>query len=285
MLIANIIGAGNLGKTLGFLFRQKEIFKIGGVLNTTYDSALSAVHFIGDGTACVSMVDLPPADFTFITTPDDCIQTLCEALSRQTLLKKKSMIVHCSGVLASDILSSAKKHDCYTASVHPMRSFANPALSITQYDGTYCAIEGDEIAIQNLNDLFNRMGSVSYAIDRNKKALYHASGVFASNYLVTLAQQALSCLESVGIEKEMAMGIITHLMKGTVSNLESTLSPDLSLTGPIKRGDSSTIKKHMDAFQNPAQKKLYIDLGKATVPIASLAETKQHAILESLRVD
>ncbi len=285
MLIANIIGAGNLGKTLGFLFRQQEIFKIGGVLNTTYESALSAVHFIGDGTACASMADLPPADFIFITTPDDCIQTLCEALSRQTQLKKKSIIVHCSGVLASDILSSAKKNDCYIASVHPMRSFANPALSITQYDGTYCAIEGDKIAVQNLNDLFNRIGSVSYVIDRNKKALYHASGVFASNYLVTLAQQALSCLESAGIEKEMAMGIITHLMKGTVCNLESTLSPDLSLTGPIKRGDSSTIKKHMDAFQNAGQKQLYIELGKATVPIASLVESKQHDVLKTLIVD
>ena len=103
--------------------------------------------------------------------------------------------------------------------------------------------------------------------------------------MVTLSHQALSCLEEAGVEHRMAMGIITNIMKGTVSNLESTLSPDLSLTGPIKRGDSSTIKKHIDAFQNPAQKKLYIDLGKATVPIASLAETTQDAILETLRVD
>ena len=263
-----MIGAGHLGQTIAHLLCNNPLFRIGAVCNTSEASTSQAIAFIGGGVYCPSIAKLPPADITFITTPDDLISSICETLSHNNQIKPKSIVLHCSGSLSSDALLSVKKHNCYVASVHPMRSFANPELSVTQYQGTYCAMEGDDEALDVLQDVFHSIGSLTYLIDQRKKSLYHAAGVFASNYIVTLSQQALLCFEEAGVEKEIAMPIITTLMQSTVSNLAATLSPDTSLTGPIQRGDRSTIIKHLVALESP-MKELYSLMGEATIDLTT----------------
>ena len=124
---------------------------------------------------------------------------------------------------------------------------------------------------------------MTYRICKEKKSSYHAAGVFASNYLVTLSQQALLCLEEAGVDKEIGMHVVTNIMKGTIANLERTLSPKASLTGPIQRGDVSTIKKHLDSFQSVEQKELYSKIGLATIPLASLDTEKQVRLAKMLQ--
>lgn len=279
--LVNIIGAGNVGKTIGYLLVKKGIIKIGAVQNTTEESARKAIAFIGEGQFFRNLDDLPQADITFITTPDDSIADTC--LKYSNYFKPGSIIIHCSGSLSSDVLISAKKQACSIVSVHPMRSFAKPEMSILQYDGTFCAVEGDLSILQTICFLFENIGSITYTIEKEKKALYHAAGVFASNYLVALSKQACLCMEEAGVEHVMAMKIITNIMKGTVNNLEKTLSPEQSLTGPIQRGDISTIKNHMSALaSNGEQRDLYSLLGRATLNLTNHNEHKKIAIEKTL---
>lgn len=285
-LLVNIIGAGHLGKTIGHLLaRQQPLVKIGAICNTSKVNTKTAIKFIGGGSYCPSINELPSANITIIATPDDLITKTCIELSKNPLLKYESIVMHCSGSLTSDALSSVSERGCFIASVHPMRSFAKPELSVEQYKGTYCAIEGDKQATPTLKSLFEKIGSITYEIDKRKKSSYHAAGVFSSNYLVTLAHQALACMKEAGVENEIAMHIITNLMKGSVSNLERTLSPEQSLTGPIQRGDISTIKKHMDALQDAEQKALYASLGKATMALTQHGAEKKESIEEALKID
>lgn len=281
--IVNIIGAGNLGKTIGFLLHNSALVEIGSICNTSKESALSAIGFIGAGKYCAKITELPPADLTLISTPDRLISEVCQTFSKNKQMKKGSLVVHCSGVMTTEALISAKKVGCYVASIHPMRSFAIPASSIEQYKGTYCAMEGDKAAIDIIEPLFKAIGSIPYVIDQQKKSLYHAAGVFSSNYLVTLSKQALICLEDAGVEHPIAMGIITNIMQGTVSNLAHTLSPEKSLTGPIERGDVLTIQEHLNSLHDEEQKHLYATLGKATIPLTALDEHKKKRMYNLLR--
>ncbi|AHE66199.1 Rossmann-like and DUF2520 domain-containing protein [Legionella oakridgensis] len=283
MLLINIIGAGHLGKTIGRLLVKNKLVKVGAIFNTSIESSISAIEFIGEGKYCTSLDELPAANITFITTPDDAISSTCETLVTNRFIEKDSIVMHCSGSLTSDALTSIKKRGCYIASAHPMRSFAKPKLSVEQYSGTYCALEGDSEALSVIAPLFTSIGSITYRINRNKKSLYHAAGVFASNYLVTLSQQALACLKDADVEDAMAMQIITNIMRRTVFSLEQTLSPRQSLTGPIQRGDISTIKKHMDSFPDRTRKKLYSELGEATLPLTTHDQNKTEAIRIALK--
>ena len=278
--IINIIGAGKLGKTIGKLIFTYNVGFIQGICNTSIKSGKEAVRYIGQGDV-KAINDLLPADITLITTPDDQIELCCQQLSENINLKRESIIIHCSGSLSSEILKAAKEKNCFVVSVHPMRSFAKSDISFEQYQGTYCAIEGDEAAIIIIKKLFTDIGSVVYRVNKEKKSSYHAAGVFASNYLVTLCQNSLLCLKEAEVENEIAMKIITNLMKSTLDNLEMTLSPEKSLTGPIKRGDINTIIKHLNSLPKSISN-LYKTLGLATLSIADLPEDKEEKIAKLL---
>ncbi len=270
----NIIGTGNVGKTIGRLIVTHHAGTIRGIFNRTSSHSTHGIQFIGNGTMCQDIASLPPADITLITTPDNAISEACLTLCQNQNIKPGCIIIHCSGSLTSDVLLPLKRIGCSIASIHPMHSFAKPELSIKQYAGTFCAVEGDKEATDVITDLFKSIGSITYFIHKDKKQLYHAAGVFACNYLVTLSQQSLSCLQDAGVEKEMAMQIIINLMKSTVFNLEKTMSPEKSLTGPIQRGDDATIQQHLKSLDSPTQKALYALLGQETLGLTKHDDKK-----------
>lgn len=275
-----MIGAGNLGKTIEKLIFTYEVGLILGICNTSIASSEKAVYFIGQGEA-KKIHELLPADITFITVQDDQIESCCQQLVESSNLKEGSIVLHCSGSLSSEILRAAKKRNCFTASVHPMRSFAKPEISIKHYPGTFCAMEGDDKATDILHPIFTDIESIIYTVNRHKKGAYHAAGVFASNYLLTVCQSALFCLEEAEVEKEIASKIVISLMKSTLNNLEATLSPEKSLTGPIQRGDFNTIIKHLDSLPQSISL-LYKTLGLATLALAKLPNDKREKIEDLL---
>lgn len=282
MTTINFIGAGNLGKTIGRLLVINKIGTIVGICNQSEESTRKAIDFIGAGHYYSDVSALPNADLTLITTPDDVIGRVCKEYSNNPFIKEGNIVIHCSGSLGSDILFSVKKKGVLTASIHPMRSFANPEYSAMHYRGTFCALEGDAEALNIIQPIFDAIGSTTYLIDASNKSSYHAAGVFASNYLVTLSLQALHCMTFSGVEEPLAMQIITNIMSGTISNLQTTLSPHQSLTGPIQRGDITSIQSHMAHLPNQKLRRLYSILGEATLELTDHDEDKKKVIREVL---
>lgn len=279
-LIINIIGAGRVGKTLGSLFVRFAGAQIGGICNKTLGSAQQAAGFIRSGIPCAELHELPEADLTLLTTSDNMIAGVVERMCLDGMLSAGGSIVHCSGSLTSDILSPLRALGYSVAGVHPLRSFADPDLSIDGFNGTYCAIEGDHKALELIKPGLQLIGAITHEINPQAKAAYHAAGVFASNYLVTLAQHAWVCLLDAGVDKKIALQMILNLMQGTVDQMCQQSEPAHALTGPIQRGDTVTVQSHLNALRQVQQKKLYSVLGQATLPL-----TEHHAdLIGSLRL-
>ncbi|OGV32275.1 MAG: hypothetical protein A3E88_05500 [Legionellales bacterium RIFCSPHIGHO2_12_FULL_35_11] len=266
----NIIGASALGQTLAKLFVVNNLGIIGGIYNRTPIKAKKAIEFIGSGEYCSSIADLPHANITFITTADEYIIPAAQLFSENKNIQPNDIVVHCSGVLSSKYLELLREKNCLLASVHPMRSFVIPEKSVAEYPGTYCALEGDLFAIPFLEKLFVGIGSIVYLVNKDKKALYHSAGVFASNYLLTMAKQSIEVLVESGIDREMAVNITTSLMSGTLNNLINLKSAEAALTGPIKRGDQATIDMHLHALSGSSRKDLYFTLAKATKELLNI---------------
>jgi predicted short-subunit dehydrogenase-like oxidoreductase (DUF2520 family) len=267
--VINIIGAGRLGKTIAKLIVRHHAGTIGGVYARSLEAAQSATDFIGEGMPCCDLQTIPPADFTLIATPDDTIAETAVKLCQHAAIKKHSVFIHCSGVLTSDVMAAVRLKQAKTVSIHPMKSFSDPDAAVASYAGTYCAIEGEVDALEPAAELFRAFGSIVYPIDKNKKPLYHAAGVFASNYLVTLANQAVSCLNDSGVDESMSLKIVLSLMKGSLDNIERSMSPMEALTGPIKRGDVETLQTHLASFPNQTRRTLYAALGQATLELTN----------------
>jgi len=243
----NVIGCGNVGKTLARLWVDHGVFQVRGILNRSLASGQQAADFVGAGQGVASVEHLSPSDAVMISTSDEAIELSCLKLCDTGAVNAGTVVFHCSGSLPSSILSSAKRCGADTASVHPIKSFAEAARSVETFAGTFCAIEGDDAACRMLADVLVRCGARTFEVRPEAKTIYHAGTVFVCNYLVALMETGLKCFEQAGVPRETAIKVIQPIIQGTVRNVID-LGPARALTGPIARGEASVVRRQLEAL-------------------------------------
>ena len=99
------------------------------------------------------------------------------------------------------------------------------------------------------------LGLEPFPLADAKRATYHAGAAIASNYLVTLRRAAGSLLEAAGAPPEA----LDPLMRRTIEN-------GFELTGPIARGDWTTVDAHVAAIraERPELEAMYVTLAETT---------------------
>ena len=263
-MLVNIIGLGRVGQTLARLLVEHRLANIAGLYNRDAEDIQSRLDFIGEGEYFNNLATLPRADLTLITVVDSCIGEVAASYALNPNIKFGDVVAHCSGVLPSTCLEVLKQRGVEICSIHPMHSFVDPQISMQKYLGTLCAIEGDPGAVTVVQELFVAFGSEVFTVDKNRKALYHAAGVFASNYLLTLVAQSLNCLQEAKVAQEDAFNLVVSLMQSTLNNLVTKKSARDALTGPLQRGDHATLQKHLQAFTSVEEQHFYTILAKRT---------------------
>lgn len=248
MLTLNLIGCGRLGKTLGRLWSENQIFSIGDVLTRDVESARAASDFIGAGRSITEITELRSADIWLIATPDKSIADIAKQLAQKDLIQSGNIVFHCSGALPSSVLDVQKKTGASIASIHPVKSFADPLNSVESFPGTWCGMEGDAIALQVLKPAFEKIGGQCFCIDPQNKTLYHTANVMVCNYLTALLEAGMQLFEQSGVPRETAMHITRPIVQGTINNIY-TMGTAMALTGPIARGDHQVIKNQLQALQ------------------------------------
>ncbi|MCV6605819.1 MAG: DUF2520 domain-containing protein [Porticoccaceae bacterium] len=280
----NIIGAGRLGRSLARLWHDNKAAEISAVCNRSLESASEAVSFIGAGTPCASLEHILPARLWLIATPDRDIETTARYLAQSGKLRAEHTVFHCSGSLSSDCLESLQANGTNTASIHPVHSFADPQKTQTSFDGSYCAMEGSEGALNQLEALFQAIGGVTFRLHGSEqKALYHSATVMACNYLVTLQHCALNMLQKAGIERNRGLELLAPIVRQTADNI-ARHDTTAALTGPIARGDINTIEHHMQAIEQHAPEflALYRQLAQQTLPLAAQQGCTSKARLQDI---
>lgn len=267
-----IVGAGHVGRTLGRLWQVAGVFDIAGVLARSPASAQRGVDFIGAGVPVAQPADLPAADIYLLAVTDDQIVPACAALAATRSLQG-AIVFHCSGALASGTLEAARQGGALLASVHPVRSFADPAAVVAAFAGTFCGTEGDAAALAVLVPALEAIGARPVAIDPAAKTVYHAAAVFASNYLVTVLDAALRAYQAAGIPADVARELAQPLAQESLSNVFRMGAAE-ALSGPIARGDYATVQRQQAAVSawDADSGTLY---GALVPPTAALAARKR----------
>ena len=261
----NLIGPGRLGRTLARLCAQSARYRIAGIAGRT--QLAEAQAFIGEGAVC-ALEQLPPAELWLIAVPDAAIAEVAEALVARGGIRPGDVVFHCSGAGSAELLAPLRHHGAQIASLHPVFSFADPALAVRSFAGTPCALEGDEPACQTLEAFAQGLGGAPFRLVPGGKAAYHAALCVASNYLVTLSQLALDTAHLAGMDAAQALPLVHRLMAQTLANV-ARLGPAAALTGPIARNDAATVSAHLHSLaRHPELSQLYRELGHATLPLA-----------------
>lgn len=265
----NIIGAGRVGRTLASLWEEKRTFAMQDVLDGTPHGARSAVAFVGDGRAVSRLEEMRAAEVWMLTPPDGRIAHCCEALAASGILRSGDIVFHCSGALASAELKSAAARGALTASVHPLKSFADSRDAVRTFTGTHCAAEGDREALETLRPAFERIGGRVSELDPKFKTVYHTASVIVCNYLTALMEVGLRCYEKSGLSRETALAMMEPLVRETVDNVFK-LGTVKALTGPIARGDDAVVAHQLEALAawDARIGDIYKELGSVALDLA-----------------
>ena len=265
----NIIGAGRVGRTLAALWRRQRVFDLQDVLNRTPQSTRAAVAFIGAGRATDALDAMQCACVWMLATPDGEIARAAEQLAASGLLRAGDVVFHCSGALPSRELRAVLMTGVAVASVHPLKSFADPLHAVSTFTGTYCAAEGESAALAVLRPAFEQIGAQVTEIDAQFKTLYHAASVMVCNYLTALMEAGLQCYEKAGLPRATASAMMEPLVRETVDNVFK-LGTVKALTGPIARGDSAVVARQLEALRefDPRIADIYRALGVMAVALS-----------------
>ena len=160
-------------------------------------------------------------------------------------------VAHVSGATPlSELAPHARRF-----SVHPLQTLVE-GRGPEQLDGAWAAVTGETAdALSYAREVAETLGLRPFVLADDRRALYHAGAVMASNYLVTLHRAASRLLEDADAPPEA----LIPLMERTIAN-------DFELTGPIARGDTGTVERHLAAIRHaePELEPLYVALAEAT---------------------
>jgi predicted short-subunit dehydrogenase-like oxidoreductase (DUF2520 family) len=142
-------------------------------------------------------------------------------------------------------------------SVHPLQTFTRDR-GAEQIDGAWAAVTAETDEARAVGRAFAELvGLRPFDLADDRRAIYHAGAVFASNFLVTLHRAAVRAFEAAGAPPEALLPL-----------LQRTIDNHFDLTGPIARGDWSTVDRHLAALgrEAPDLEPLYRALAEATRP-------------------
>jgi predicted short-subunit dehydrogenase-like oxidoreductase (DUF2520 family) len=259
------IGAGTTATALAVRLSQKGCTVVA-VFSRTLSSAQKLARLVPSCQVCYAAQEVADtAEIVFITTPDDVIAQVCGEVQ----WRKGQSVVHCSGAHSVDILEPARKLGAAVGSFHPLQTFADVDQAVENLPGSTFALEAEEPLLSMLKKLTSLLNGNWVELKPGDKVLYHAAAVFACNYLVTLVKLALDLWLDFGVSSKEATRALLPLLAGTINNIDKVGLPDC-LTGPIARGDSGTIERHLSALKtrSPSLLTTYKELGLQTIPIA-----------------
>ena len=278
-----IVGAGKLGRTMARLWQSKRVFAVDGVVNQSLESSQAAVAFIGAGRAIGSVEELGPWSLMMIATSDRAIAQVAIEVAAKSQPLPGAVVFHCSGSLSSELLAPLRAKGCSVASLHPALSFADPALAVTNFPGTMCALEGDEAAVTLLTKAITAIEGKCFAVDGRHKTLYHAASVFANNYGNAMLEAASRCLRHAGLDEAQSKELLTGIAQATVANF-SRLGTIASVTGPIARGEAEVVSRQLEALTawQPTLAEAYRAAGGIVLEMAHSQNKSAAGALESV---
>ena len=261
-----ILGAGAVGAALAVGLSDAG-YNVTAITSRDNERARSLAGHIGGAIHTRHaglLVDV--ADVVFLTVPDDVITSVAESVP----WRKGMAAVHCAGGTPVSVLECAESLGAVIGGFHPLQTFPRSARTPASLENVTFAIESRSPALHHqLRDMAHALHGHAIDINEKSRALYHVSGVLASNYLVAIIAQAAGIWAQFGYNQSQALRALLPLIRGTVGNIERD-GAAAALTGPIVRGDLGTVQAHLEQLQStlPGVVPLYAALAQATTEFA-----------------
>tara|TARA_R110002049_G_scaffold175107_2_gene342429 strand:- start:522 stop:1289 length:768 start_codon:yes stop_codon:yes gene_type:complete len=239
MISVVILGAGNVATHLFKALSKAEQVSVA----QWYNRHIAAIKPYEN---TVSITDdlnaLKDADVYILAVSDDVVSKLSSQLPFENRL-----VLHTSGSVS--VYDIDKKHK--RGVLYPLQTFSKHT-DIDFDNVPICYETLDKKSYPILKALAKSTGGPSKRINSDQRRVLHLAAVFVNNFTNQLYRIGHEITESEGAEFDLLKPLILE----TAKKIQES-SPYMAQTGPAKRHDKKTIKKHLKALENEHHKAIY----------------------------
>ena len=256
-----LVGPGRAGTTMAAALRDRgwRVVAVAGRSPDAPSTRAAAARF-GAPAVAVDSVALD-ADLVIIATPDAVIDEVAAALA--STVRPDTLVIHLSGARGLDALATVPAR---LGALHPLQTLPSTDAGGETLPGSWCAVAGDP----QVAALAASLGLRAVTVADDDRARYHAAACIASNHLVALLDQ-VEAVAPIPLEAYLP------LVRTAVENV-ATLGPSAALTGPVARGDVTTVRDHLGAL-DPDDRAAYLELARRAHQIAGRTDPELETVL------
>ncbi|WP_298904529.1 Rossmann-like and DUF2520 domain-containing protein [uncultured Psychroserpens sp.] len=239
MISVVILGAGNVAHHLYKAFSSSEKVTI----KQWYNRSLSTIEsFKNEVDITDDINNLVQADIYLIAVSDDAIGELSSQLPFEN-----RFVVHTSGSVSAYDLDKKNRRGVF----YPLQTFSKSA-TVDFSQVPICLETLMRKDYSQLKEVATAISSITKRVNSDQRAALHLAAVFVNNFTNQLYRVAHEITESQGAEFDLLKPLILE-----TANKVQEHSPYKAQTGPAKRNDKKTIKRHLKLLDNDHHKELY----------------------------
>lgn len=239
MISVVILGAGNVATHVFYALNKAKNITVAQWFNRDLKRIQPYKNRVSITDDFNKLVD---ADIYILAISDDAISKF----SKQLTLNDK-LVVHTSGTVGIHDLDKKHRRGVF----YPLQTFSKDH-HIDFKDVPICIEALEKNDLQILKDIAEAIGSTYYKINTEQRQILHLSAVYVNNFTNQLYRIAHEISDAKGINFDILKPLILETAKKV-----QIMSPFMAQTGPAKRNDKKTIKKHLKLIENKDHKAIY----------------------------
>ena len=244
MISVVILGSGNMAWHLYHAFNAcNDVNIIQHYHYKTQDEAFkeSGISFTSN------LQKLKPADFYILAIKDDSIANVSTQLP-----VLNGIVLHTSGAVSIEALDNKNR----TGVFYPLQTLTKGRL--VDFSKIPVCLEAENAEdLPLIKMLATKISKHTHIINSAQRRSLHLAAVFTNNFVNHMYQLAHKICEEKGLQTELLEALILETAQKAIDVL-----PENAQTGPAKRGDFETLKKHMEQLSG-THKTIYKTLSES----------------------
>jgi predicted short-subunit dehydrogenase-like oxidoreductase (DUF2520 family) len=240
--------------------------RLGNGLARALDGAGFGVVLLGRSVVDEWRGHLKERHLVLVAVPDDSIDEAARMLAAVGAIGARHVVLHTSGARDRTALKALDGTGAALGSFAPVQTVADPATAAARLKGAYAVLEGDAEAVAAGRRIATALGMHGVELSAEAKVAYHTGAVMVANLGVALGAMAERVARTGGVPPEAAAKIYLPLWQGMLANFSMMGAVD-SLTGPVRRGDVATVRRHLSILKGP-ERAAYLALSLEALRLA-----------------
>ena len=194
------------------------------------------------GVPIMSVADVASnVDLVLLAVPDDALPGLVAGMVETGAIHAGQFVAHPSGRYGIGVLGPVLTVGALPLAIHPVMTFTGTSVDLARLEDCPFGVTAPDAVRPVAEALVVEMGGDPVWVPEEARTLYHAAIAFGANFLMTVVLQSLDLLRDAGMSEPQRL--MAPLLSASLDN--ALRHGDTSLTGPVARGDSTTVADHL----------------------------------------